>query len=178
MRVLMPFMFKVVDCVPRRFTEKRKTAQHTQVQRTGRPTTTSMREPPGQQFIPQGANMRRIIRRTIRRNNVEKEIAREHLRPEFEMLLEILDELTPPGTPRHKLQQLGFSVVGQCLFYRVSRTVVDSLVEPESRDGHFTVDSLTDHICDTLLAALGRGQPLSDAAESVGHHERATVAEH
>lgn len=97
---------------------------------------------------------RLMLREMLQPSKACEEIAKEHLRPEFELLISILDELTPEGTPQYKLQQLGFSVVGQCLFYRVANQVVQSLVGQADLDGHFTVDSLADHICDLMLKAL------------------------
>lgn len=103
---------------------------------------------------------RLMLREMLEPTKACEEIAQEHLRPEFEVLVSVLDDLTPEGTPQHKLKQLGFSVVGQCLFYRVGRRVVDSLIEPDMKDGHFTIEELTRHISDTVLAAVGHGPAL------------------
>lgn len=100
--------------------------------------------------------MREVLQPTAACEN----LVEEHFRPMFEMLLEILGEMLPAETPLPKRQQMAFSIVGQCLYYRVAGKIVSMLVgqplfEPQSP---FTVEQLADHISDFSLAALGRGE--------------------
>jgi AcrR family transcriptional regulator len=87
----------------------------------------------------------------------------EYIRPEFNLLLDILDDLLPEQTPLHVRQQIGFSLVGQCLFYRVARGVVSMLVEPDDERDSFSVDRLADHINQVVLASLGKAPPIVPA---------------
>jgi AcrR family transcriptional regulator len=108
---------------------------------------------------------RLMMREFLQPTGACQAIAEEYVRPQFELLLDILSGLVPPGTPRHRLRQLAFSVVSQCLFYRIHQPVVEMLLDPEERRRHFTPARLADHITDVLLAALGR-RPLFASSPS------------
>ncbi len=78
-------------------------------------------------------------------------------RPIFEALLRIVEEVLghPLEEPRRTL--VGFSIVGQCLFYRVSSEAVKFFVPPERRAifaDRLDVAALADHICDFTLRGL------------------------
>ncbi len=102
-----------------------------------------------------------MIREILQPTKACVRMVEEYFRPEFQLLLEILDALLPADTPLHVRQQIGFSVVGQCLFYRVARNVVSTLVSPEIRAEHYTVDRLAGHITALVLAAAGHRPPVS-----------------
>ncbi len=99
-----------------------------------------------------------------------RELVRVHIRARFGQLLSILDEILPPGTPEHKRQQIGFSVIGQGLHYHVANEVVTLLVGQEQREAHYRMDQLADHIAEFTLAALGLEPALS--AGSTGDLQR------
>jgi AcrR family transcriptional regulator len=90
-----------------------------------------------------------------------EEMVEEFFRPEFNLLLDILDGLLPNETPQHTRQQVGFSIIGQCLFYRVAGNIVAMLISPDMKQQHYSVDQLTEHISRIALAALGSRTPLS-----------------
>lgn len=89
-----------------------------------------------------------------------RELAEQYFRPQFALLLGMIDELVPPETPLHVRQQAAFSVVGQCLYYRLASEIVASLVDEETRGEHYTLEALTDHITRMSLAALGAVPPV------------------
>jgi hypothetical protein len=97
---------------------------------------------------------RLIIREMPQPTNACREIVEAYLRPEFNLLLDILRELLPDDVPEHVPYQVGFSVVGQCLFYRGAGDVVRFIVPAEQFDEHYTVEQLTDHIHRMSIAAL------------------------
>jgi TetR/AcrR family transcriptional regulator, regulator of cefoperazone and chloramphenicol sensitivity len=80
-------------------------------------------------------------------------VVEESIRPQFEMLVSILRELLPTGTPEEKLHLTAFSVVGQCLFYHLADPVVRMLAGPEEYAG-YDVDKLARHVTQFVLAAL------------------------
>jgi TetR/AcrR family transcriptional regulator, regulator of cefoperazone and chloramphenicol sensitivity len=81
------------------------------------------------------------------------ELVREVIRPMAEVLSGILAELMP-GVPEDKRWLIGFSIVGQCLFYRLARPIVTMLVgEKEHR--RYDATLLAEHITQFSLAALG-----------------------
>ncbi len=81
------------------------------------------------------------------------ELVRDFIRPHFEALLWILNELVPTDTPEMKRHLIAFSIVGQCLHYRVARPIVSLLVTKEE---FHTYDAahLAEHIADFTLRAL------------------------
>jgi len=101
-----------------------------------------------------------------------QEMVDDFIRPHFQLLLSILTALTPEPLPHHRLQQLGFSVIGQCLFYRFQRAVFELLVSEEDRKSRFSPSQIADHISAVVLAALKRGELLSMETEpSLKRHE-------
>jgi AcrR family transcriptional regulator len=101
-----------------------------------------------------------MMREVLRPTRACQRIAEEYIRPEFELLLSILDDLMPPETPLHVRQRLGFSLVGQCLFYRIARPIFEMLIPAEERAQEFSIRALTEHITQVLLASV-------DSAEAV-----------
>jgi AcrR family transcriptional regulator len=81
------------------------------------------------------------------------ELVREVIRPMAEVLSGILRELMPE-VPDARRWLIGFSIVGQCLFYRLAHPIVTMLVGEEE---HRTYDAtlLAEHITQFSLAALG-----------------------
>ena len=87
------------------------------------------------------------------------ELVDAYIRPMAQKLGEIIGELIPADTPPRQRIMIAFSVVGQCLFYKVHEPISVLLVgEEEYRS--FTVERLADHISAFTLAAIGRGAPL------------------
>jgi AcrR family transcriptional regulator len=93
------------------------------------------------------------------------EFVREYVRPTFETLLGILAEFLPAAVPEVKRHQVAFSIVGQCLHYRLARPVIKLLV---GADEFRTYDArvIGDHIAQFSLAALGLGPPLVGRPET------------
>lgn len=90
-------------------------------------------------------------------------VVRESIRPRFERLLEILGQFCPDAEPR-RLYALAFSVIGQCLHYKIARPVSERLVGAETY-ASLDVEFLTDHVTNFTLAALGQGPPLARDGE-------------
>jgi AcrR family transcriptional regulator len=90
-----------------------------------------------------------------------RELLREHFRPGFEQLQRILDEILPEDMPRHKRYQIGFSIIGQCVYYRAGRHIVSLMVGEEDRKAHYRPEQLAEHVAQVSLAALGLRPPLA-----------------
>ena len=80
-------------------------------------------------------------------------LVREVIRSRFEVLRGILAELAPEADPR-RLTALAFSVVGQCLHYKVGRPVMEQLLGREVMR-QFDLDYLVEHIAGVMLHGLG-----------------------
>ena len=86
------------------------------------------------------------------------ELVQQFIRPHFELLLTIIDELVPAATPDTTRHQIAFSVVGQCLHYKVARPFIALLVGPKEV-ATYTAKQLADHIYRFSLAAIQSMQP-------------------
>lgn len=111
--------------------------------------------------------VRLMLREILQPTSACEKLVEQYFRPHFEVLLNILHEALPDDTPQHKRQQIGFSIIGQCFYYRVTGQVVAMIVAPEDLERHYTVEHLADHIADMSLAALGLGRPLGSGLKQL-----------
>ena len=81
------------------------------------------------------------------------------IRPMADTLHDILNELVPSHLSLEQRWLIGFSIVGQCLFYKVHRPAAELLMGLENYR-KLDLDLLADHIARFSLAALGRGEPI------------------
>ena len=109
--------------------------------------------------------MREVLQPTI----ACQAIVEDYIRPQLTQLMQILDEMLPAGTPDQMRYKMAFSVIGQCLHYRVATEVVSLLIPADELESHFRTDQLAEHISEFSLAALKQfDRPLScDSAQEV-----------
>lgn len=89
------------------------------------------------------------------------DLVKEFIRPQFELLQAIIKELVGEEVPETKRHMIGFSIVGQCLYYKVCRHVAVTLVGADEY-ARYDVDRLTQHVVEFSLAAMGH-QPRTDS---------------
>lgn len=131
----------------------------------GTPPTTKLREfiqtlitrMVGLEEAPWQARL--MLREILQPTAACKELVDDYFRPHFDRLLGILDEILPADTPPHRRRQIGFSIVGQCVYYRVAAEVVAMMVPEDELSRNYKVENLTEHIWQFSLAALGLGPP-------------------
>jgi TetR/AcrR family transcriptional regulator, regulator of cefoperazone and chloramphenicol sensitivity len=111
-----------------------------------------------------------MLREMVNPSRASEALVREAIRPRFEMLSTIIRRLCP-GADERRVQALGFSVVGQCLHYKLTRSISERLVGAEAF-GRLDKDYLTDHITRFTLAALGEATPFDSEADGAGFHAR------
>ncbi len=99
--------------------------------------------------------LRLIQREIMEPTKACEEMVQEAFEPYFENLLEVLKEMLPPEISATQLHQLGFSVIGQCVFYRAHDKIVSMLVTDEELAARYRPDQLAEHISQVTLAALG-----------------------
>ncbi len=87
------------------------------------------------------------------------EVVEDYIRPMAEELERILADFLPAGMSRAQTYLVGFSIVGQCLFYYVHRPIAERLIGADEY-GQLSIDRLAEHIANFSLAALGCGQPI------------------
>lgn len=85
-------------------------------------------------------------------------IVHDYIRPMADSLRTILTELLPENMPEPDRWQVGFSIVGQVLFYYVHQPIIRLLIGNEAYQ-QLTVDALADHVTRFSLAALGQHLP-------------------
>jgi AcrR family transcriptional regulator len=108
--------------------------------------------------------VRLMQREVLAPSSACRELVEGYIRPQFELLQRIISEAVPPDTPAHARRKIAFSVIGQCLHYRLTGEVVGMLVPPDELTTRFTIDELADHIAAFSLAALGLAPPLGQSA--------------
>ncbi|MGO9922469.1 MAG: CerR family C-terminal domain-containing protein [Isosphaeraceae bacterium] len=96
---------------------------------------------------------RLILRELLHPTAASDVLIHEVIRPKFERLEQIVGRFCPDADER-KRHALAFSIIGQCLHYRMARSITERLI---GRDAYGTLDLdfLTEHITSFCLAALG-----------------------
>ncbi len=116
---------------------------------------------------PEDWQHRLMLREMLSPTPFSEVLVREMIRPRFDFMKGLMREICPQADDR-RLNALVFSVIGQCLHYKMARRVTERLVGEEGYRA-LDLDYLTDHITAFCLAALGMGPPLNQAGEpSVG----------
>lgn len=96
----------------------------------------------------------------VRPTRACQRFVREFVRPNFQALLDILQQFLPRPCPEKTLYRLAFSIVGQCLYYRMCRSVMSLLAGPQA-PALLDLESLTEHITNFSLAGIqGIARPL------------------
>jgi AcrR family transcriptional regulator len=106
--------------------------------------------------IPKAASMTLMSQEMTRVNPTAAtvEAVEENIRPMADVLVGILDELLP-DVPFERRVLVGFSIIGQCLYYRQNRAVGEVLFGPRLMR-QFSADDLASHIAEFSLNAVRR----------------------
>jgi AcrR family transcriptional regulator len=97
-------------------------------------------------------------------------VVTEFIQPAAFALRAILRELLPDTDESHLLMT-GFSVIGQCLFYRQNRPVAELIFGRSAIDA-LGADAVADHVVRFTLAALGYADPLGHPASGPDRSHR------
>jgi TetR/AcrR family transcriptional regulator, regulator of cefoperazone and chloramphenicol sensitivity len=106
---------------------------------------------------------RLMIREMLHPSPASDVLIREAIRPRFEGLMRILRRFCPEAEER-KIHALAFSVIGQCLHYKMARSIAERLIGSDGMAA-LDLDYLTEHITSFCLAALGCVPPLDATGE-------------
>ena len=74
------------------------------------------------------------------------------------MLLEIVDELAGRDLEEYQRNQIGFSIVGQCMHYRFSGEMISMMISQSEFENHYQIEKLAEHITEFSVRAI-RGVP-------------------
>jgi AcrR family transcriptional regulator len=95
-----------------------------------------------------------MLREMLHPTDACQPLVEQFIRPQFEQLLAILRDLVSAETPSYRLHQLAFSIIGQCVQYRVAGEFVALLISEEERSSHYQTGQLAAQITQFSLAAL------------------------
>jgi AcrR family transcriptional regulator len=112
---------------------------------------------------PEGWQNRLMIREMLSPTRFSEVLVRETIRPRFERMKSLMRLICPEADER-RLNVLVFSVIGQCLHYKMARRITERLIGDEGYR-ELDLEYLTDHITSFCLAALGIGPALNRAGE-------------
>mgnify|MGYP002624472581 CR=1 FL=1 len=97
---------------------------------------------------------RLMLREMAQPTDATEELVRDLIRPDFDYLMEILDEILPGSESAQQKHLIIFSIIGQCVYYKIATPVVTLLVSKKEFRS-YNASLLTDHITRFTLAALG-----------------------
>ena len=112
--------------------------------------------------------MQLLMREMAHPSAAGRAVVEEYIRPKALHLRDLLTELLPDADPA-RLLMIGFSVIGQILFYRQNRPVVELIFGKDRVDG-LGLAAVADHVTRFTLAALGREPVYPWAASVPSHH--------
>jgi hypothetical protein len=115
-----------------------------------------------------------ILREMLQPTAALEILVREAIRPRFERLLGVLRKICPEADSR-RLHALAFSVIGQCLHYKMAGAVTERLIGTEAYEA-LDLEFLSGHIASFCLAALGLAPPLDEAGESTPRRDAAALS--
>lgn len=108
-------------------------------------------------FGPTDWQARLMLREVLQPTEACRQMVEDYIRPQFELLVGILDALTDHRLPQARLRQEALGVVGQCFLYRAAGDVVRMLVPAGEQATHHSLRSVAEHVTRHTLAALGAG---------------------
>jgi AcrR family transcriptional regulator len=94
-----------------------------------------------------------VMREIMQPSSACAEIAQSNIRPQFEILHGILREILPADVSDEERHLIGFSIVGQCLFYHVAGPIIRNLID-EREYSTYDVAKLAQHVTEFTLASL------------------------
>jgi len=98
--------------------------------------------------------VRLLMREILQPSEACVHLVEEYFRPFFETLCGVIDELVGFRLPDFKRSQIGFSIIGQCLYYRFSAEVTTMMIGEEQFSMHFDQPALSNHIFEFSLGAI------------------------
>lgn len=123
---------------------------------------------------PEDWQHRLLLREMISPTPFAGIFVREVIQPRFEHVKRLMREICPEADDR-RLNALVFSLIGQCLHYKMARRVSERLIGDDNLR-ELDLGYLTDHISSFCLAALGLGPALGPAGrpadENLQAHSR------
>lgn len=103
------------------------------------------------------SSLQLLMREMANTTPATRAVVEDFIRPMAFTLRELVRELMPKAAEKQRLM-IGFSIVGQCLYYRQNRNVSVMLFGQEQID-ELDLEAVTEHVTRFTLAALGLAKP-------------------
>ncbi len=98
--------------------------------------------------------VRLIMREVLQPTDAAKQLVKAYFRPFFESVLCVIDDLVGARLPDFERNQIGFSIIGQCMHYRFSAEMISMMVSESEFAENNQIERLTDHITKFSLGAI------------------------
>jgi AcrR family transcriptional regulator len=98
--------------------------------------------------------VRLIMREVLQPTEAAKHLVKAYFRPFFDSILNVIDDLVGARLPDFERNQIGFSVIGQCMHYRFSAEMISMMVSDSEFEENYQIEQLTDHITSFSLGAI------------------------
>ena len=106
------------------------------------------------------SSLQLLMRELNHPTTAAREVVREYIQPMAFQLRDIIHEIVPK-LPEAQRLMIGFSTIGQILFYRQNRSVSELIFGKEHVD-QLSPEQIADHITRFTLAALGHAKPITE----------------
>jgi len=116
--------------------------------------------------------VRLLMREILEPTETCKHLVEQYFRPFFNTLCGIIDDLVGYRLPEPTRNKIGFSIIGQCLYYRFSAEMTRLMIEQQDYVDQYDLDQLARHIHLFSLGGLKHYQTLDDLA-----HQNASATE-
>ncbi|WP_146601674.1 CerR family C-terminal domain-containing protein [Novipirellula aureliae] len=94
-----------------------------------------------------------LMREMQNPTSVLEDLVRDFFEPMLVRLKKVIRQLIGVNATSIEVEQLALSAVGQCLYYRVGRSVVRILISETDRANAYNIDSLSRHVTAVIVAA-------------------------
>lgn len=98
--------------------------------------------------------VRLLMREILQPSDACRHLIKEYFQPFFKMLLEIVDDIVETRLPDHQRNQVGFSIIGQCLYYRFAADTTSMIIGESEFDENYDQEHLANHISEFSLGAI------------------------
>lgn len=104
------------------------------------------------------SSLRLMMRELSYPTAAAKEVVRDYIQPMAFRLRAIVEGLLP-GASESRVLMVGFSIIGQVLYYRQNRPISELIFSKDHIDA-LSTDEVADHVTHFTLAALGHAPPI------------------
>lgn len=107
--------------------------------------------------------MKLLVNEFLAPSEAGRQIVEGYFAPYFESLMKIIDRIAGRALSQPERVRYGFSVIGQCLHYRLAAPIISMLAGQVESEGAFEVETLARHI--TAFSVAGIRDSVQSMAE-------------